>query len=131
MLQGLPILIVEDDPFVAMDLAVAIENFDGRPVGPVASVAEGLRLVVAEPIEAAILDANLVDRDVTPLALLLIERSVPFVIHSGTGIPPELAKHHPDLVSVMKPARSTEVLAALLQQVSADRSKFATERNHT
>jgi DNA-binding NarL/FixJ family response regulator len=131
MLQGLPILSVEDDPLVAMDLAVAIENFDGRPVGPVATVADALRLVDADTIEAAILDADLVDRDVTPLALVLIERSVPFVIHSGTGIPKELAKQHPNLVVVMKPARSTEVLATLLQQVSADRSKFATERDRT
>lgn len=125
MLNGLPILIVEDEHFIAMDLAIAIEDLGGCAVGPVATVAEALALLVSETIKAAILDANLLDRDVTPLALLLVERAVPFVIHTGTGMPPTLAETHPDLPVVMKPARSTAVLAALLQQVSPDRGLFA------
>jgi DNA-binding NtrC family response regulator len=124
MLNGLPILIVEDEPMVALDLALAVEDIEGKPIGPVATVAEALALIDAQVVAAAILDANLLDRDVTPLALALVERSVPFVIHTGTGLPADLAKSHPDLPVVMKPATSTVVLAALLQQVSPDRTKF-------
>jgi CheY-like chemotaxis protein len=124
MLNGLPILIVEDEPMVAMDLAMEIEHLDGRPIGPVATVAEAMALLQSEVVAAAILDANLLDRDVTPVALSLVERSIPFVIHTGTGMPSELAALHPDLPVVMKPARSTAVLAALLQQVSPDRRGF-------
>jgi DNA-binding NtrC family response regulator len=124
MLNGLPILIVEDEPMVALDLALAVEDIEGKPIGPVATVAEALALIDAQVVAAAILDANLLDRDVTPLALALVERSVPFVIHTGTGLPDDLAKSHPDLPVVMKPARATVVLAALLQQVSPDRTKF-------
>lgn len=124
MLNGLPILIVEDEAVVAMDLAFAVEQLEGRPIGPVATVAEALALLEKESVAAAILDANLQDRDVTPLALQLVERCVPFVIHTGTGLPAELAARHPHLPVVMKPARSTAVLAALLQEVSPDRSRF-------
>ena len=123
MLNGLPILIVEDEALIAIDLAEAIERVQGQPVGPVATVADALALLDEKTIEAAILDANLLDRDVTPLALALIERGIPFVIHTGTGVPQELAELYPHLPVIPKPARSTLVLAALLQHLSPDRAK--------
>ncbi len=124
MLNGLPILIVEDDQLVAEDLASAIEQLGGKPIGPVATVAQAMTLLESEVVAAAILDGNLGDSEVTPLALALADISVPFVIHAGAVVPPELAHQHPNLAVVFKPAGSTAVLAALLQQVSPDRSKF-------
>jgi len=124
MLNGLPILVVEDEPFLALNLVMAIEDNDGLAIGPVSTVAEAMALVDTQKIVAAILDANLLDRDVTPLALALIERLIPFVISTGTGLPEELARQYPDLPVIIKPARSTFVLATLLQQLSPDRSMF-------
>jgi hypothetical protein len=124
MLNGLPILIVEDEVFLALDLATAIEDIKGIAVGPVATVEAAMALVQMTKVSGAILDANLLDGDVTPLALALIEMAVPFIIHSGTGLPSDLARQYPDLPIVSKPARSTVVLAALLQRISPDRSIF-------
>jgi DNA-binding NtrC family response regulator len=128
VLNGLRILIVEDEPMIALDLALAIVELDGRAVGPVETVSEALKLMDTVPVGAAILDANLADRDVTPLALDLVARSVPFVIYTGKGLPDTLAQSHPDLPVVMKPARPTRVLAALLQQVSPDHAPFRKSR---
>ncbi len=125
MLNGLPILIVEDEAFVALELTAAVEDLDGHAIGPFATVAEALVLLETEVVAAAIIDANLLDRDVTPLALALLEKAVPFVVYTGTRLPEALAAQHPDLLVVLKPARSTAVLAALLQQVSPDRERFA------
>jgi len=123
MLDGLAILIVEDEQLLAMDLAFAVEDRGGVVVGPVASVAEGIAILAARqtgcgaqdgpPMLAAVLDANLIDRDVTPLALRLIECGIPFVIHSAIGLPEALAASHPDLPLVRKPARPAVVLGAL------------------
>jgi ActR/RegA family two-component response regulator len=124
MLQGLPVLIVEDEQMLAMDLAMAVEDLDGRAIGPVATVKEAFALLETEAVSAAILDANLLDGDVTPLAIELVGKAVPFVVHTGTGLPPALAAQHPDLPVIMKPARATTVLAALLQQVSPDHGRF-------
>jgi len=124
MLKGLPILVAEDEPLVAMDLVHAIEEADGCVVGPVATVSEAMALLSSEAIEAAIIDANLADRDATPLALALIDRSVPFVIYTGSDAPLELTAQCSSLLIVTKPARPTWVLAALLQSVSPDRSRF-------
>jgi len=113
MLTGITILIVEDEALVACDLAMAVEALEGIVIGPAATVAEALALVADVPPAAAIVDANLLDRDVTPLALALIEREIPFVIHTGTGLPAELKAVHPDLPVVMKPMPSDTVLEKL------------------
>ena len=95
MLNQLPVLVVEDEALIALDLVEAIKQVEGVPVGPIATVEEAMRLIDIQPVKAAILDANLLDRDVTPLALALIERDIPFVIHTATGLPKELAEQHP------------------------------------
>jgi DNA-binding NtrC family response regulator len=119
MLDGLPILIVEDQPLIALELCEIVESFDGRVIGPIASVAEALVRVDQERIAGAILDANLLDRDVTPLALHLIDRGTPIVIYTGTGLPDELARAHPDLPMILKPARAITVLAILVDRIRA------------
>lgn len=124
MLNGFPILVVEDELTIANMLVKAIKDLEGCAVGPVATVVEGMALLETEQIAAAILDAHLQDRDVTPLALALIARSVPFVVCTASSVPEELAALHPNLPLVRKPAVPTAVLAALLQEVSPDRALF-------
>lgn len=119
MLDGLPILIVEDQPLIALELCEIVESYDGRVVGPIASVAEALIRVDQEQIAGAILDANLADRDVTPLALHLIDRGTPVVIYTGTGLPDALARAHPELPMILKPARAITVLAVLVDRIRA------------
>lgn len=102
------ILIVEDEAVIAMHLAVIVEDFDGKVIGPAASVAEALAMIEAgTPIEGAVLDGNLGDGDVTPVALKLVAAAVPVVIYSGVGIPPDLASVHPDLPVLKKPLAAT------------------------
>lgn len=117
MLSDKLVLIVEDDPFIAMGLALAVEDLSGLVSGPVDSVEEAFGLLGKFPVNAAILDSELSDRDVTPVALQLIESNVPFVLHTGTGIPGELAKVHPSLPVLLKPMRPAEVVAALIVEI--------------
>ena len=111
------ILIVEDEAIIALNLAYAVEDVDGEVVGPVASVAEALALLEATPVNGAVLDANLFDGVVTPLVLHLLDLGVPFVIHTGTGLPAELAAQPVDLPLVMKPAQATSVVATLTRKL--------------
>lgn len=119
MFDGKPILIVEDEAMIALCLSLAVEDLNGQVVGPVATVREALELLETATIAAAVLDANLADRDVTPVALHLVERKVPFVIHTGTWVPPDLAALHPDLPVLMKPLSPTVVLARLREEMEA------------
>ena len=107
------ILIVEDEPIIAMDLADAVSELGGGVVGPFATVWEAFASLEHNAISGAILDATLQDRDITPLAAHLIGRDIPIVIHSGTGLPKELAALHPDLAVIAKPATSSWVTSRL------------------
>lgn len=112
-----PILIVEDEPLIAMDLAGAVEDLEGVVIGPFSSVAAALELLETLSIAAAILDANLLDRDITPVALRLACAGVPLVVYTGTGLPPELAEQHPSLPVLLKPATAQRVVERLVLEM--------------
>jgi DNA-binding response OmpR family regulator len=113
----LKILIVEDEELVALALALAAEDLGVSVVGPVARVADALTLIENGWIDGAIIDAQLVDRDITPVALRLAEQIVPFVVYTGTGLPEELAATHPDTPVMMKPTRVDCVLRSLITRI--------------
>ena len=108
------VLIVEDDVFIALGLAAAVEDAGGVVIGPVDTVEEALRVLDNAEVHKAILDAQLADRDVTPVAVKLLERVIPFVVHTGTGLPAELAQMHPDVPLIMKPTPPEGVIRVLL-----------------
>jgi CheY-like chemotaxis protein len=82
-LSGLKILVVEDEPLIAMDLADLLRGFGGSVVGPALNLKQGMRLIEAETIDGAILDVNLAGEKVFPLADALAGRSIPFVYVTG------------------------------------------------
>jgi DNA-binding response OmpR family regulator len=120
MFENHAILIVEDEPLIAEELAMGGADLKGRVLGPVPTVAAALAILEHQEVTAAILDANLQDRDVTPVGLLLARRHVPFIVHSGLGVPPELARAVPQLRLVLKPAAPHTVLAHLLATIAGD-----------
>ena len=111
------ILVAEDEPFIALDLAAAVEDAGGRVVGPAASVKEALALLVTMPVAGAILDVTLADNDVTLVAEFLIAQGVPLVLQTGVGLPSGMATRFPGLTVKTKPYGSAELveqLAALI-----------------
>ena len=59
-------------------------------IGPASTVREALKLLHANEVDAAILDANLPDGDVTPVAEQLIVAGIPFLINTGSPCPSNL-----------------------------------------
>ncbi len=113
MLTGTHILICEDEPFIAYDLALSVEDANGQVVGPAASVREALILLETSPVTAAILDVHLSDRDVTPVAEALLARGVPMVIQTGVGLPDELKQRYPALTVLSKPVLPKDIIQRL------------------
>ncbi len=79
------ILVVEDEYVIAMDLALELEDLGFDVVGPAASVTEALALVdrCGDGLDGAILDVNLRNERVYPVADALAARGVRFVFASG------------------------------------------------
>lgn len=77
------ILIVEDDPFIAMDLEDTFAEAGYNVIGPVADVKSGLALIKAQRPDIATLDYNLGRENSIPIANALEEMNIPYVFLSG------------------------------------------------
>src|ERR1700693_6217710 len=106
LLNRAPILIVEDEALIALELRESIEDAGGEVVGPVGSASAAVTLVQTCVVAAAILDVHLTDRDVTPVAEALLFLNVPMVFHTAEGLPPHLKLRCPDAIVFRKPVRA-------------------------
>jgi DNA-binding response OmpR family regulator len=84
-LQGQTIMIVDDEPMVAMLLESALSDEDCIIIGPFASVAQASQAARSGPVDFALLDVNVADGQVYPIAQILEERGIPFLLLSGYG----------------------------------------------
>ena len=83
-LKGARVLIVEDAVLLALELETGLSDAGAEVIGPAYELEEALALL-DRPIDAAVLDANLNGRSVTPVAEALAARKVPFVFATGYG----------------------------------------------
>jgi len=91
-LDGRRVLVVEDEPLVALDIATTLEDAGCEVVGPAATLQEALDLAEAQTVDAAVLDGNLRGESSHPVAALLFARSVPVIYVTGysslpSGVP--------------------------------------------
>lgn len=61
MFSGAEILIIEDNLYVSLDIASAIEELDGQVFGPVDTVADALEMIECGSVAAAVVDCELRD----------------------------------------------------------------------
>jgi CheY-like chemotaxis protein len=108
------ILVVEDEPLLALTLAEELAGAGHTVLGPAKTVAEGLDIIAADKPELAILNINLEDGSKgTDLAAVLVRRwNVPCLFVSGEMAE---AKEHRDLALgyICKPYDPSTVLAAI------------------
>lgn len=84
-LNGLRILVVEDEAAISMLLEDMLMDFGCQVVGPAARLTTALEMVEAESFDLAILDVNLAGDPIYPVAEALARRDVPFIFSTGYG----------------------------------------------
>ena len=102
-----------------MELAAVLEKGGFDVLGPASSVSAALKLLDQQRPEAAVLDLNLRNEMVTPVAQVLRRMAVPFAIASAYGTsawPQDDALH--GAPSLGKPTSPTKLIA-LLQELLA------------
>lgn len=113
------ILVVEDEIFVALDVAATVEDANGTVVGPVGTVRQAMDLINRNEVDAAILDVNLIDGNVEPILDRLKSRNTFVVIHTGGGLPADLAARYPEVPVFQKPIPPTILTRTLATALSA------------
>ncbi len=86
------ILIVEDEPLIAMMLEDFLESLGHSIAATCDSVDTAMAEVEKGGFDVAILDVNLKGQNVWPVATRLREQGVPFVIASGGHVDPPPAE---------------------------------------
>ena len=111
-------LVVEDEMLLAMDIEALLEEQGCEVLGPGSNVKRALAVLEADQPDAASLDMNLNGELSAPVAAVLRERKIPFVVVTGyTG------KHREDPVFrdaplLKKPYDSGELVRTLVGLLS-------------
>ena len=83
-LRGVRVLVVEDAALLALELETGLELAGAEVIGPAFDL-DAAMTFLSQKFDAAVLDANLNGRSVTPLARALAARGTPFVIATAYG----------------------------------------------
>jgi len=105
------ILILEDDPLIALDLQDTVEDEGHEVVATCASIAAA-RARLAEPIDFALLDVDVTDGKSFDIAAALLCRGIPFAFVSGSRRD-ELPAHLASAAFVEKPFFPAAVIRTL------------------
>jgi DNA-binding NtrC family response regulator len=108
-LRGLSILIVEDEFFIAMQVANAIKCCGGSVVGPVADIEKARNLVQRETVNGVILDLQLKGETSLPFADELMSRGTPVILATGYA-QSHLPERYSDLPQLTKPVSETALI---------------------
>jgi len=112
-LAGARVLIVEDAVLLALELETGLSEAGASVIGPAYELEEAMALL-DQPIDAAVLDANLNGRSVMPVAEALAARGVPFVFATGYGEAGGAPSDF-DAPIIRKPYDVTQVAAAVAE----------------
>jgi CheY-like chemotaxis protein len=121
-LQSLPgdVLIVEDDPIIALDFEDTIVGFGVKRVRTAASVAKALDMIADRPPDFALLDVGLIREKTFAIAERLDALKIPYVFVTGYGTDVRLPAALADKPRLPKPC-SSEALEAALKRPFAKR----------
>ena len=112
------ILLMEDNPVLGLEVAFALEDEGAAVKGPMARLESGLETLAEAMPDAAVLDVELADGEVFPLAERLRERGVPFVFYTARGSEGHMKARAGDAPVISKSHGSAMVVKALRERMA-------------
>jgi len=108
----LRILIVEDEPVIALTLEEVLIDAGFAIAGVAGKLDKALALVESDACDAAVVDANLVGVSASPVAIALAARGLPYIVMSGYS-PDQMRGEYPRAIFLSKPCRPELLLETL------------------
>jgi DNA-binding LytR/AlgR family response regulator len=115
MLNDLRILLLEDEPLIAMELAEIISAAGGTVAASIRTAQEALGFSDKTSIDVAILDVHLRAGTSFEVAEALAELEIPFVFCTGDSQDQRRVANWPDVPVIVKPYRASVVVETLLE----------------
>jgi DNA-binding response OmpR family regulator len=112
-LSGVRVLVVEDDPLMAMDLEATLAEAGAVVVGLCRTLDEAMARADADDFAVVVLDFGLGSDMASPVARRLANRGIPFVLYTGKS------RREPGLIEwrdysiVEKPASPRALVSAV------------------
>lgn len=114
-MEGRSLLIVEDEPLIALDVASSFEKAGARVV-TTNNMQDAMQFAEADGLSAAVIDHTLLDGDTTDLRKKLAGLRIPCILYSGFEDPDDGHSVH-----VSKPATAEVLIETLLALFHAKR----------
>ena len=118
----LDVLIVEDDPIIALDFEDMILGFRVTTVRTASSVARALDMIADRAPDFALLDVSLIREKSFAIAERLEALKIPYIFVTGYGADARIPKAFVDKPRLPKPC-SSEALRAALRDLAGDRKR--------
>ena len=110
--RNVRVLIVEDEPMIALSLEDVLLDADFEVAGIVGKLERALAVIESGACDAAIVDANLAGVSASPAAVALADRGLPFIVISGYS-PGQMQGVFPGALFVQKPCRPELLIQTL------------------
>ena len=107
------ILVAEDEGIVACDLCDTVEEAGFVVEGPHRRISSAMLAFQKDRPDVAILDVNLDDGVVFPLAEKLMEENIPVIFHSGMHSSAEVLERFPNAQALSKPCPPSVMIDAV------------------
>ena len=107
------VLIVEDDPIIALDFEDTLLGFGVKTIRSASNVARALQMIAERAPDFALLDVGLVREKSFAIAERLDALKIPFVFVTGYGADVKLPAALADRPRLSKPYSTQALLAAL------------------
>ncbi|QKG72460.1 response regulator [Erythrobacter mangrovi] len=115
MSHSIRVLVAEDELIIGEDLCQTITEAGFEVEGPYESVSSAMLAYQKNRPDVAILDVQLGDGIVYPLAEQMMAEEVPVIFHSGQLTPAEVTHRFPHAQALSKPCPPAEVIARVQQ----------------
>ncbi|NSX55392.1 HWE histidine kinase domain-containing protein [Parasulfitobacter algicola] len=107
------VLVVEDNMVIALDASDILKDNGADNVHMSSSVADALAVLKANTITFALLDVNLGDQTSLPVAQVLADRNIPFVLATGYGDTESITASYPPAIIAKKPFTAESLVKAM------------------
>lgn len=118
MSQQLRVLVAEDEFVIGHDLCDTMAEAGYAVAGPFENLASATDAYQRQKPDVAILDVQLGDATVYPLAERMMAEHVPVIFHSGQFAAHDVAARFPGAQSLSKPCPPNQVIASVEQALA-------------